>query len=294
MKAFAGYHPIVLFTYFAAVIGFTMFFSHPVYLLISFISAVLLVAMVKGAKDIAKSLFFSLPMFVFIALLNPFFSHDGLTILFFLNNKPITLEAVLSGVSVAIMIIAVLYWFSALNEILTSDKIIFLFGKIAPAIALLLTMTLRLVPKAKQQLKKIRNAQVTMGMDESTGSVGKRIKSGMRSISILITWMLENGVDTADSMRARGYGLYGRKTYHSYRFQKRDGMMLSVILLLSAIILFGILQGINQFSYYPTVSQIHASWEAILCYVAFFLLTFLPLIIQQKEEIKWHYLQSKI
>ena len=50
----------------------------------------------------------------------------------------------------------------------------------------------------------------------------QRVRSALRVFSIVVTWSLESGIITADSMRCRGYGLPGRTAFSIYRFDDRD------------------------------------------------------------------------
>lgn len=38
----------------------------------------------------------------------------------------------------------------------------------------------------------------------------------------MVTWSLENGIETVDSMKRRGYGLPGRTAFSIYRLDDRD------------------------------------------------------------------------
>lgn len=92
---------------------------------------------------------------------------------------------------------------------MTSDKFVYLFGRIIPALSLVLSMSLRFVPRFTAQIKVISNAQKCVGRDVGSGGLIKRAKQGIKILSILVTWALENAIDTADSMKDRGYGLPG-------------------------------------------------------------------------------------
>ena len=133
-----------------------------------------------------------------------------------------TLESILYGIVAASMIATVICWFSCFNKIMTSDKFIYLFGRIIPSLSLILSMTFRFVPKFKEQIQEVSNAQKSMGRDTSEGSVFIRVKNSIRILSAVITWSLENAIDTSDSMKSRGYGLTGRTAYSNYVFDKRD------------------------------------------------------------------------
>ncbi len=295
MNEFKTYHPIVNFTYFVLVIGFSCFFMHPLCLLISLTAAFTYSVILKGPVQVKKNLLYMLPMFVIMALMNPAFNHQGITILTYLpSGNPLTLESILYGLCTAVMIVEVICHFYCYNEVMTSDKFIYLFGKIIPSLSLILSMTLRFVPKFTNQLKIVVNAQKCMGRDISEGSLIKRAKCGLNILSILTTWSLENAIETADSMKARGYGLPGRSAFSIFTFDKRDKKALSGILLTGAYILFGTLMGELQFQFFPTIQMTDVSAFGISVLVAYFLLCMTPVIIEIKEVRKWKILQSNM
>ena len=209
MNMFSSKHPVVLMMYFAAVVLITMLTLSPVILAISAAGALAYFAALRGGREFMGNLAFYIPLYILIAVTNPLFSHNGETILFFLNDSRVTLEAVYYGMDMALMLVGVIFWFKCFSEVMTSDKIIYLFGRVIPKLSLILTMSLRFVPLFKQQAVKISRAQKTMGL-YSSKSVTDKVLGGIRVFSALITWALENAIDTADSMKARGYGLGGR------------------------------------------------------------------------------------
>ena len=50
---------------------------------------------------------------------------------------------------------------------------------------------------------------------------------------------MENAVQTADSMKARGYGVKRRTTFHLFVFDSRDAAVLGLILALTGICVLG-------------------------------------------------------
>ncbi|MEG1835663.1 MAG: energy-coupling factor transporter transmembrane component T [Oscillospiraceae bacterium] len=292
--SFSSYHPFVNFFYFAVVIISSMFFSNPILLLISLIVGFSYSIYQNGIKAFKFNLMFSLPTVIFIAILNPLFNHEGATILFYLNDNPITMESIIYGISSAIMFCSVIIWFSCYNSIMSSDKFIYLFGKIIPSLSLIFSMTLRFVPKFKAQAKVISNAQKCIGRDVSQGNILKRIKNAITILSILTTWAFENAIETADSMKCRGYGLKGRTAFSNYNFRKRDMTAFLVMALLSIIIIIGFFLGVSSARYFPTIEFKIPNAFAVIVYFAYFLLLSLPLVINFMEDIKWKYLKSKI
>ena len=295
MNEFKTYHPIVNFAYFVFVIGFSCFFMHPVCLAISLISGFTYSVILKGGKQVKKNLIYMVPMLILMALINPLFNHEGATIIaYFPSGNPLTLESIIYGLCTAVMIISVICHFSCYNEVMTSDKFIYLFGKIIPAMSLIISMTLRFVPKFAHQLKVVTNAQKYMGRDALKGNVIKRAKSGLNILSIMTTWSLENAIDTADSMKSRGYGIPGRTTFSIFTFDKRDKKALISIMILGIYTFVGNLMDGMYFEFYPSIQKTETSVFGISVFVAYLLLCVCPVIIELWEVRKWKALRSKI
>lgn len=287
----ALYHPLVSFSYFAAVIAGTLLFVHPIFGALSLFTAVLGSAFLNGKKAFKATLSFGVPMFLFIALANPLFNHRGATILFYLRDNPVTWESFLYGLVSGAMMFAAVVWFTCYNTVITSDKFLYIFGKILPSVALIVSMTLSLIPKMFSQIKVIADSQRTMGLDWKSGGIKDRLRAGSRILSILVSWALEDAVTTADSMRSRGYGQHKRSSFSIFRFGKRDGVLLTVVLLLLAAEIFAYISGRGTMTFFPfAVWRKPDLWDWLL-YALFFALGVLPSILQWKEDRKWKQLQ---
>lgn len=295
MNEFKNYHPIVNFMYFVFVIGFSCFFMHPVCLAISLVCGFAYSVMLKGKKAIKTNLIYMLPLLIATALINPAFNHEGATIIKYLpGGNPLTLESIVYGLAAAAMIASVICWFSSYNEIMTSDKFIYLFGKIIPALSLILSMTLRFVPKFASQLKVISSAQRCMGRGVSKGSIKERAKNGLNIMSVMITWSLENAIETADSMKSRGYGNPGRTAFSIFTLDKRDKKALLIILTSGLYTFIGNLQGGINFNYFPKAEGTEFSLFGASVFGSYLLLCAIPIIIELWEVRKWKSSRSKI
>lgn len=293
--AFGGYHPFVNFLYFAFVLVFSMFFMHPVCLVISLTAAFTYSVFLKGKKAIRFNLIYLLPMLLFAALVNPAFNHEGVTILTYLpSGNPLTIESIAYGIAAATMIVTVICWFSCYNEVMTSDKFIYLFGRVIPALSLILSMTMRFVPRFKAKMQVVVNGQRCLGRDVSNGSIFQRAKYGIKILSIMVTWALENAIETADSMKSRGYGLKGRTAFSIFSLDKRDKKALYTISISGLYILTGAIIGGLFWTYFPSMQGIRFSFYSITLFIAYLILCFTPVIIEIWEEKKWELTQSKI
>jgi energy-coupling factor transport system permease protein len=292
---FSLMHPIVNFIFFAFVILFSMFILNPVCLGISLACAFANALYLNGKKAVRLSLLYLLPMIILIIFINPVFNHAGVTILgYFPWNNPLTLESITYGVVTAVLLSAVVLWFSCFNTVMTSDKFVYLFGKIIPSLSLVLSMALRFVPKFVSQFNRVRNAQKCIGRDISDGSIISRLKHTVKIVSIMISWALENAIETADSMKSRGHGLKGRTSFSIYRFDKRDIITLIYIITIGILLSVLTLSGSIKFRYFPSMQGDLLSAYSIISYLLYASLMSVPLFINVKEGVKWKRIQSKI
>lgn len=291
--AFSQMHPIVNFIFFAFVIGFSMFIMNPACLLISLVCALVNVLYLNGKKAVRLSVLYLLPTIIIIAIVNPVFNHDGVTMLaYFPWDNPLTLESIIYGIATAVLLSSIVLWFSCFNEVMTSDKFIYLFGRIIPSLSLVLSMALRFVPRFIFQFNVIRNSQKCIGRDISDGKLLQRLKNAAKIISIMISWALENAIETADSMKSRGHGLKGRTAFSIYRFSKRDAAVLSLIMTSGVILIIMSVLDVAKFRYFPSVKGNVISAPAIIYYALYFSLMIMPLAINVWEGIKWKRLRS--
>ena len=257
MDTFAEYHPLINFIYFVMVIGIAMFYMHPVLLGLS----------------LAGSLAYSI------------YLKDG---------NPVTLESILYGVGSGIMLACVVSWFSVFHAVMTSDKFMYLFGKVIPAFSLLLSMCLRFVPRFTGQIKKVAQAQQCIGRNVNNGKVWARAAHGLKILSVTTTWALENSVETADSMKSRAYGLRGRTNFSIYRFDRRDAGLLGFLAGVFVLLMAGIISRKIHILYFPVFIMNALTPAAVLVYSLYGLLCVLPLLLNIAEDIKWRSLRSKI
>jgi energy-coupling factor transport system permease protein len=291
--SFSDYHPAVNLLYFALVLLFTMFFQHPLAQLISLGAALTYQFYLKGRKAARFDLRWLLPVAVLAAVLNPAFNHEGATILTYLpSGNPLTLESVAYGLSAAAMLASVIVWFSCYTAVMTSDKFIYLFGRAAPALSLVLSMTLRFVPKFQAQLRVVREAQQCIGRGTSDGSVLRRTKNAITILSIMITWALENAIETADSMKSRGYGLSGRTAFSIYRMDGRDKLALLWLGVCGVLIGAGALAKGFYWRYFPTIKGAALTPLTALMQASYLALCLTPVFLDVREDIVWRRLRE--
>ena len=291
---FASCHPAVNFLYFALVLAVTMFCLHPAVQLVSLACALGYALRLRGRKAVHLSLGVLLPMMILAIVVNPAFNHAGATILTYLpDGNPLTLESILSGIFAAVLLAAAVVWFACYAVVMTSDKFVYLFGRVIPALSLVLSMTLRFVPRFTAQLHTVSQAQRAIGRDVSNGSMLQRMRVAVTIFSILVTWSLENAIETADSMKSRGYGLPGRTAFSIYTLDGRDKNLLMWLCACGAYLLCGALCGALSWRWYPTVKGAPMTPLTVSFLVCWLFLCLTPLVLDLHAARVWDRIQTK-
>lgn len=291
--SFGDFHPIVGFCFYIVALLYGMIFSHPFCQIAALAVSLLYAVQVCGKKAVSTLFKFALPIFLLTAIINPAFSHGGVTRLCYLpSGNPLTLESVMYGFSAGTMFVTVIMWFCAFNEEFTSDKFIYIFGRVIPSLSLVISMALRFVPRFKRQIKEITVAQRCVGRDVSSGSLFRRLKIAASILSVMVTWAMQNSIETADSMKSRGYGLKGRTAFSNYRLYDRDKSMLVWILFAGIFVAGGAICGAFKTSYFPDIYfALPTDALSIAFFVVYAAVLVTPFLTNAYEEKKWKLLQ---
>ena len=261
-----------------------MFCNHVILLGIALLESWFLLAEFIGWKR----LFFThvcmmFPVMGLIVLINTMFQHYGVTVLYILDSgNAITLEAILYGVVMAEMLLTVLSWFSIFHQVVQSDQILYLVGKFFPGLALALSMSLRFVPQFTIELKQIQKSGRQLGLEPEKGHPIKKIKWGIRNLSILISQALENSIHTVKSMRGRGFGQSHRTSYTNYRFGRKEWLQLFFLTIGIAISAYGFITRKCYASYNPKIILYGNAWV----YLAFACFGLFPCMVSHYENLQ--------
>ena len=289
--AFNKIHPFTGLLYFAVVIGFSMFFMNPVCIAASLCCALLNAVIINGKKALGLTVKFIIPMILLVMIINPVFNHRGATVITYLPwQNPLTLESILYGIASAVMFSSVILWFSVFNTVMTSDKIICLFGRVIPSLTLVISMTLRFVPRFVSKLKELKSARIT---PEKQGFIIK-MKLLLSELSVMLSWSLESSIESADSMKSRGYGLKGRTAYNIYKFRKTDVIIITALIVAALTLILLITLGTAKYSFYPVFKIGYSGAVSVLFYAIHLAVMLIPSISIAWEGLKWKQLQSKI
>ena len=287
------YHPAVAVLPFAAAIGLSMLTFHPVYSVITLVSSVALAVKLNGQKAIRLLLRFCMPIFLLTVLINTAFNKNGVTVMFYIGDRAIISEGFYFGLCSGAALCAVLLWFSCYTSVIDSEKFLFLTSRFSPNVALLVSMTLGQVSMMTKKVSEINDAQIGIYGEEHK-KLSKRLRMAMLKISVLLSWSMEDSVQTADSMHSRGYGTGRMTKMNPYIFEKKDMYLLIIISILMSINILLVITGKASFRFFPLTQTVSYDPVSVLGYFTYFFMLSLPMAIEIKEAIQWRFYMSRI
>lgn len=287
-------HPLLNFLYFTFVIGIGMFAMHPVFLAVGMIVSWAYSIILLGRKAIKFNFLILIPMLIIMTLLNTLNVHNGVTVLFYLNGNRITLEALIYGFASSVMLSNIIIWFRCFSTVITADKFIYLFGRVAPVLALTLSMIMRYIPLLQNRFRDISMGQRCMGRVPKGRSLLQKIRLYGKEISILIAWSLEASIESADSMEARGYGLHGRTSFHLFKLANHEKLLMLLIGLLGALCTAACFMGKLSIYYYPAIILPPLDMIQWLSLVAYTVLMLIPVVMDVRGWKTWNCLYARI
>lgn len=275
MRTLERLHPVTGFLYILAVLVVTIFTRSPVLLAESLVGGAAVLALSVGLRRAAF-----VPLFaVLIAVTNPLFSHNGVTVLFFVGDTAFTLEALIYGFSFGIMLSAAVLWGMVSARFMSSDKYVWLFGKTLPAAGLVLSCALRFVPLFVRRT----GEYISVRAAENGGHITPKIC--LSALSSSMGYSAEEAMTSADSMRARGYGTVRRTFFSRYRLTSAEMAMLAFVAVFAAVSAALMISGAGEFYYYPAVSEIPFGAADAALYIAFGALCAMPSAVIIREKI---------
>lgn len=286
---FATCHPVVPAVYVAVTLVLTMACMQPVLIGLSLLGALSFSCTVRGVAPTMGMLRWQIPVIILISLVNPLFSASGSTELLRIGTHAVYAESLAYGASMGALFVASVTWFMGAAELLPFDRVMALLGNAAPTVALMISMAMRLIPRFVRQGKTIDSVQRVARSCAFASFAGQSpradrhldLRLRLRLSSVLMGWTMEDSLETADAMRARGWGAAARRnTYTRFRFGARDAWAL---VLIAAFALVAMLLGYvatTQFAFYPTMPAL-VPWWGYVPYAAWMLLPSILFVIER-------------
>ncbi len=272
--AFDACHAAVPAMLFAGVAALSMMAVHPVFVTLSLSGALAFSLVARGAAATVRGLAWQLPLLVLVCLLNPFFSASGSTLLLKVGPRSVYLESLAYGATMGALLVATVLWFEDAAAVLTQDRLLALAGRRARSVPLVASMAAQLVP---QMLGRARAVRAAARACTAAGPRPPARDELLRTSTMLLSWSLEDSLERADAMRARGWESGSPRTrYRPERFRARDAVAAAGIAALLALGAAGAWAACSSWEFYPRMSGLAPWW----CYLPFALLALLPAVAE--------------
>lgn len=279
--AFDTAHPAVPALYLALTLALTMFCAQPVLVACSLAGAVLFVAATQGWHAVGDGLRWQLPVIVIIALFNPLFSASGSTEIARFGQRAVYLESLAYGACMGGLLVASMLWLKAASCLLSFDKVMALFGNAVPVVSLMISMSMRLIPRFVRKAHQVLAAQDAVDLPRETR--WDRLRQRLRLSSVLMGWGMEDSLETADAMRARGWGAATRRTtYTRYAFRGADLCSLLALAVGGLVVALLAYAACSQFEFYPRLSTL-VPWWGYVVYMGWMLVPSVLHVVERRR-----------
>jgi energy-coupling factor transport system permease protein len=228
-----------------------LLFDHPLVLLASGLAVLAAATGARVTREVGRAAKLAIPLAVLTALINPFVTHDGITVLARLGELPvlgqvdITLEALaygaLQGLRVAVVILAAALYTAAVDP----DEVLRLFRRLSVSSALTASLATRLVPVLARDAGRIADAQRCRPGEPPSRVALLRAVTGNA---------LDRAVDVAAALEVRGYA--GARRTRAWRrpWSAADRAVAAAALALTAGAVAARIGGFASFEAYPRLA----------------------------------------
>jgi energy-coupling factor transport system permease protein len=288
-------NPAVKLAWEAIIIVLSLIFDHPLYILVLFITVVLLVKSAGVWREWGLVLKLSLWLGASIIVINALVSYHGTHVLVVtpftlpvLGRPVITMEAIAFGTVMAVKLLVIISSFAFINLTVHPDDIMSVLLKVKlPYKSVLVTsLSTRFIPCLIEDVQRINEAYRTRGVLLDTGSWLRRLKNRAGIIIPLLSNSLDRAVQVAEAMEARAFGTGQRRTL--YRDIRMSSIDLAILLFGALPLGFGILlsaRGYSDYTFYPSLGamSLSISQSIMLGILSLLLLAVLPLAFLQRR-----------
>ncbi|MDO5852190.1 MAG: energy-coupling factor transporter transmembrane component T [Methanobacteriaceae archaeon] len=279
-------HPLTYIIYYLLLIVLAFMFNNPYYIA-TFIICISILLVLQGVKSEFKGIIqLFIPFAIIIALLNPITCKEGITRIYLFGSYFITVEALVYGILMSLSFLLVILTFTAYNNSVTYQDMLYVFSKKFPNISMIIVMALRFIPLLNTRISETRKISKLSHHEDYTFI--EQIKQFAQNIGVVVSFSLEEAMVTAKSMKSRGYNVAERTSYLIYKFRTLDIILLTIIVVCLIISIIGFANGYGSITIYPSINFSFSNLPLNIYYLAFVVLL-LPLIyLELREKIQWH------
>ncbi len=245
----------------AAIVVAALLLASPV-VLVTLLVVVLGGAQLAGVREeVIRALRWALPFALVFALLNPLWSHDGLTVVARLGEVgpfgevDVTLESIVYGLVIGLQIVVVLLATRLMSLCVDADELLRSSRRVSFHSALTAALATRMVPILAADSRRLAEAQRARG----------RSPQRLAIVGAVVGGALDRSLDVAATLEVRGYGSTRRAPRYRRPWSRHDLAFAASAAAIALLALFAHLAGVASFEPYPTIQVALGAPAALLC-----------------------------
>lgn len=241
LNFFSRLHPLTATIYFVELFTLLLIFNHLLVTFTLFVGLAILCAWYFSRQMVWRTIKGVGSLMLMIFAFNVILNQTGKVTLWQWQVGDwlfrITQTAVLYGLTMALSLGSMILAFVLFNGVLTTPKLNYLLFPIVPRLAMLLTISLRMVNLFTQKFRRLIMLQKTRNVVLNEGTWRERLQKTGKLLRILLIDSVSSAMETAVLMEARGFGAKKRSHYQTFRWQPMDGAFIAAGLAVFSLIL---------------------------------------------------------
>lgn len=300
--SFSRLHPLATLVLFGCEVVLAAFSFQPLCAFIAFVGAQLCTIQLFDTKYAAKQLVWYAPIIVLMAVINPFFSASGSTVLYSFGHTQLYAESLVYGATSGLVLVSTLSWLECLFAVVSPLEMLQRSSVRFPVLQLVLSLSVQLMPQLLSDLttaRQIQSANTAARRCDSAArahrqsnvlgqsrllSTRKTIARSATTINAVCMSALEKSMSTFQSILSRGWGMAGHRSRWSAEvLDVYDTVALLVFTFLSVIAAVSLYMLVQAWQFYPTMPAFQLSFW----YMGLVLFAALPVVFVRLDTVLW-------
>lgn len=285
---FSKCHPFTTAFYYLITIIMAVATKNPVILMLFLVATIVHFALEYRLRKLGEKIAYYVIVATILLLLSAAFKHNGVTPLFFWNEQAVTKETLFWSCMLGVLFLFLSSLYQNFTKNLPLNKMLYLCRRVSPTLSMYSSLVILLVGSYKLRWKQVHAAQKSIGY-YATASFFDQISGLLKTSYECAVWAMEQCMHKSECMKSRGYYLKNKTVFVFYKWHKIDTFLL--ILMSGLFIVFLTFYPQTRFFYFPHTKELDI--PSVMLYSCS-TVAIIPLLIEWKERITWHYYNLKM
>ena len=300
--SFSRLHPLAAVVLFGCEVVLAASSFQPFCALIAFLGAQLCTIQLFDTKHAVKQLVWYAPIIILMAVINPFFSASGSTVLYSFGHTQLYAESLVYGATSGLVLVSTLSWLECLFAVVSPLEMLQRSSARFPGLQLVLSLSVQLMPQLLSDLttaRQIQSANTAARRCDSAArayrqsnvlgqsrllSARKTIVQSATTINAVCMSALEKSMSTFQSIVSRGWGMTGhRSRWNTQVLDAYDTLVLLSFTFLGVVAATSLYMLVQAWQFYPTMPAFQLSFW----YLGVALFAVLPVVFVRLDTVLW-------